>query len=497
MAFLSFQEISKRFPGVLALDRVSFEVEKGQCHALIGENGAGKSTLGKILASVYTPDSGSILLEGKPIHARTPLGARRLGIAMVHQELALCPNLTVAENLCLGNLPLRAGGWLNRTSLRSRARAMLSEIEADLDPDQPMQQLSTGSEQMVQIAAALGTNAQVIIMDEPTSSLSAHESELLLALIGRLKKRHVTILYVSHRLEEIFRVCDRITVLRDGRHIATEPVTRSNPERVIHQMIGRDVVSVTPQHLDRTVGDEMLRVEQLASPGKFSDISFSLRRGEVLGFAGLVGAGRSEVAQAVFGADPQATGQVYVHGHKLALGSVAAALKARLGLVPEDRKRQGLILSMNCCENASLAALGRITRLGFVRRRAEISLVRRYVDQLRVKAPSLDAPIAGLSGGNQQKIALTKWLARQCDVLIVDEPTRGIDIGAKAEIHRLLDELACQGLAIWLISSELPELMNLSRRILVLREGRMMGELQRADFSPPVLMRMMAGVSST
>jgi ABC-type sugar transport system ATPase subunit len=316
-------------------------------------------------------------------------------------------------------------------------------------------------------------------------------------LIGRLKKRHVTILYVSHRLEEIFRVCESITVLRDGKHISTEPITRSNPERVIHQMIGRDVVSVTPQHLDRPVGEEVLRVEELSSSGKFSDISFTLRRGEVLGFAGLVGAGRSEVAQAVFGADPAAAGRVYVHGQELRLGSVAAALKARVGLVPEDRKRQGLILSMNCCQNASLAALDRFTRLGFVRRRAETSLVRRYADQLRVKAPSLDAPIAGLSGGNQQKIALTKWLARQCDILIVDEPTRGIDIGAKTEIHRLLDELACQGLAIWLISSELPELMNLSRRILVLREGRMMGELQRGEFSPPALMRMMAGVSLT
>jgi ABC-type sugar transport system ATPase subunit len=295
-------------------------------------------------------------------------------------------------------------------------------------------------------------------------------------------------------MEEIFQVCDSLTVLRDGQHVATEPIAQSNPERVIHQMIGRDVTSFTPRHLAQTPTDEVLRVEGLTSPGRFSDISFTLRRGEILGFAGLVGAGRSETAQAVFGVDKAATGQVWVKGKPLALGSVAAALAAGLGLLPEDRKRQGLVLTMNCRENASLAVLPRLTRFGFVQRSREDSLVHRYSDQLRVKTPSLETPIAGLSGGNQQKIALTKWLARECDILIIDEPTRGIDVGAKAEIHQLLDALACQGLAIWLISSELPELMNLSRRVIVLREGKMMGEVQRQDFSQPDLMRLMAGV---
>jgi ABC-type sugar transport system ATPase subunit len=495
VAFLSIDRISKRFPGVLALDKVSVEVEQGSCHAIIGENGAGKSTLGKILAGVYIPDSGAIRLEGQLIEPSTPMAARQLGIAMVHQELAFCPNLTVAENLTLGELPCRAG-WVDRGAMRQRARAMLGEIEADMNVDLPIDQLSTGQEQMVQIAAALGVDARVIIMDEPTSSLSAHESEHLFQLLAKLKQRRITVLYVSHRMEEIFRLCDTVTVLRDGKHVATEPITQSSPNRVIQHMIGREVQTFTPRHLSQTQGEEVFRVENLSSPGRFKDISFSLRRGEVLGFAGLVGAGRSEVAQAAFGADRAATGRVFVQGKSLELGSVKGALSAGLGLLPEDRKRQGLVLTMNCRENASLASLRRLTRLGFVRGRSERALVQRYSSQLRVKAPSLEAPIAGLSGGNQQKIALMKWLARECQVLIIDEPTRGIDVGAKAEIHYLLDELACHGLAIWLISSELPELMNLSTRILVLREGKLMGEVPRPAFSQDRLMRLMAGMEA-
>jgi ABC-type sugar transport system ATPase subunit len=380
--------------------------------------------------------------------------------------------------------------------MRAQARAVLKEIEAEIDVDLPIDRLSTGQEQMVQIAAALGTKARVVVMDEPTSSLSAHESEHLFRLLGQLKTRAITVLYVSHRMEEIFRLCDALTVLRDGRHVATEPITQTNPDRVIHQMIGREVVSLGMNHLSRTLGEEVLRVEHLSSPGKFQDISFNLRRGEVLGFAGLVGAGRSEIAQAAFGADRRATGQVLVRGRPLRKHSVRAGLSAGLGLLPEDRKRQGLVLTMNCRENATLAALTRLTRLGFIQPRKEVALVRQFGSQLRVKTPSLEAPIAGLSGGNQQKIALDKWLARQCEVLIVDEPTRGIDVGAKAEIHRLLDELACEGLAIWLISSELPELMNLSRRIIVLRAGKIMGEVARPQFSQPGLMRLMAGIEN-
>ena len=495
MAFIRFYAITKRFPGVLALDGVSLEVARGSCHALVGENGAGKSTLGKILAGVYVADEGEIELAGKSLHATNPLAARKLGIAMVHQELAFCPNLTVAENLCLGDLPARAG-WLDRRRMREQSRAMLDEIEADLNVDVPIGELSTAQEQLVQIAAALGTRAQVIIMDEPTSSLSVRESEHLFGLLEKLKQRGITVIYVSHRFEEIFRLCDTVTVLRDGRHVATEKISDTHNERLIHQMVGRELQQYTSQHLQRTPGDELLRVENLSSPGRFSDVSFTLRAGEILGLAGLVGAGRSEVAQAIFGIDPAATGRVFVRGQEMPLGSVTGALSSGIGFLPEDRKRMGLVLTMNCRENTSLAILSRLSLGGFVRRRKERSLAQRYVDQLRVKTPSLDAGIAGLSGGNQQKIALAKWLARECAVLIVDEPTRGVDVGAKAEIHHLLDDLACQGLALLVISSELPEVMNLSRRILVMRQGRLAGELSREGFSQPNLMRLMAGVEA-
>lgn len=495
MAFLEFHGITKRFPGVLALDGVSFTVERGTCHALIGENGAGKSTLGKILAGVHTADAGEIRLDGRVIHPATPLVARSLGIAMVHQELAFCPNLSVAENLCLGDLPRRAG-FVDRRALRERARAMLATIGADIDPETIIGTLSTGREQLVQIAAAVGTGAKVIVMDEPTSSLSAAETADLFRLVRELKTRGITLIYVSHRLEELFALCDNITVLRDGRHVATGKIAETTPHRVVTQMIGRELLLTTPNHLAREPGAERLRLEGLSSPGQFSDINLSVRAGEIVGLAGIVGAGRSELAQAVFGLDPEATGRVTVNGRPLPLGSVEAALAAGIGLLPEDRKRQGLVLGLNCRENTALATLPALSRLGWVNRAAERSLAAKYTQRLRVKAPSLESITAGLSGGNQQKIALAKWLARSCDVLLIDEPTRGVDVGAKAEIYQLLDELACEGKALLVVSSELPELIGLCRRILVMREGRLVGEVPRADFSEAALMRLMAGVAA-
>ena len=493
MAFLEFHQLSKRFPGVHALDEVSFVVQRGSCHALMGENGAGKSTLGKILAGVYTADSGEIRLEGQNIAPADPLAARRLGIAMVHQELAFCPNLSIAENLCLGDLPHRAG-WLDRSSLRARARTMLQSVGADFDVERLISELTTGQEQVVQIAAAVGTGARILVFDEPTSSLSVTESEHLFQLMAELKGRGLTLLYVSHRMEEIFRLCDTITVLRDGRHVITEPATATHPDRLVQQLVGRSVSPHQPAHLKRALGEEVLRVEGLSSPGRFADVSFRLHAGEVLGFAGLVGAGRSEVAQAIFGLDSAATGRIWVRGVELPLGNVQAAFAAGLGLLPEDRKRLGLVLSMNCRENTSLAALDRLSCAGFIRRRAEQALAQKYAERLRVKTPSLDAEVAGLSGGSQQKLALAKWLARECGVLMVDEPTRGVDVGAKSEIHQLLDELAVQGLGLLVISSELPEVMALSRRILVLRGGRVAGELARTEFTQPALLRLMAGL---
>ena len=494
MAFLEFQNITKRFPGVLALDGVGFTVERGTCHALIGENGAGKSTLGKILAGVQTADGGEIRLDGRAIAPASPLAARELGIAMVHQELAFCPNMSVGENLCLGDLPRRAG-FVDRGELRRRAQAMLATIGADIDPDVIIGTLSTGREQLVQIAAAVGTGAKIIVMDEPSSSLSAAETAELFRLVRELKARGITLIYVSHRLEELFALCDNITVLRDGKHVATERIADTTPQRVVTQMIGRELLFTTPHYLAKPLGEERLQIAGLTSPGKFSGINLSVRAGEIVGVAGIVGAGRSEVVEAIFGLDPNVTGGVSVHHRPLPLGSRDAALAAGVGLVPEDRKRQGLVLGLNCRENTCLAALPALTTLGWVRRGEERSLAQRYAQRLRVKTPSLETITAGLSGGNQQKIALAKWLARSCDVLLIDEPTRGVDVGAKAEIYQLLDELACEGKALLVVSSELPELIGLCRRIVVMRNGGIAGEVQRPDFSEAALMRLMAGVA--
>ncbi len=491
MPILEFHQISKDFPGVRALDAVSFGIEQGTCHALIGENGAGKSTLGKILAGVYQPDGGEIRLEGRVIRPANPRDARESGIAMVHQELAFCPNLTVAENLCLGDLPRNRFGWVDRAAMRKQARRMLGEIGAAIDPGVTVSALSTGQEQLVQIAAAVGTGARVIVMDEPTSSLSGGETRELFRLVRELKTRGITLIYISHRLEELFALCDAITVLRDGRQVMTQSIADTTPGQIIQQMIGRDLLVPVLGYLAQEPRDEVLRVENLSSPGRFKDVNFSLRAGDIIGLAGLVGAGRSEVAQAILGLDPMATGRVWVRDRELPLGSIDEALAAGIGLVPEDRKRQGLVLGLDCRHNTSMAALSRLTRAGWVQRQAERSLVQHYASRLRVKSPSLECLVSTLSGGNQQKIVLAKWLARECDILIVDEPTRGIDVGAKAEIYRLLDELAAEGKALLVISSELPELLALCRRILVLRYGRQAGEIDRADFSEAAVMELM------
>ena len=495
-AAVQFEHISKRFPGVRALEDVSFSIAEGSCHALCGENGAGKSTLGRILAGIHAPDEGRIVLFGKPVAFRGPEDALAAGVGMVHQELAFCENLSVAENLCLGSLPRRRG-LLSRAAMRARAEAMLATIDAKLDVRRRVGELTTGQQQMLQIASAVGTGARVIVFDEPTSSLSQHEAEKLYALIARLRGRGVTSIYVSHRMEEIFRLCDAVTVLRDGTHVATQPASELTQPALVQMMIGRPVEDYFPSHVKAQAGDELLRVEHLSSPGKFDDISFTLRAGEVLGFAGLVGAGRSEMAQAIFGLDPAATGQVLVDGHAIRLDGPRNPMRAGIGLVPEDRKRQGLVLAMTALSNITLPILGAmLSKWNFIRRRSERALVGTYFTRLSVRAPSVDAVAAGLSGGNQQKLVLAKWLAARCRVLMLDEPTRGVDVGAKAEIHALVDELASRGSAILLISSELPEVLNLSTRIIVLRGGRIAGELPRAAATQESLMRLMAGVAA-
>lgn len=543
MPAVAFDRLTKHFPGVTALADVSFEIQPGHCHAIVGENGAGKSTLGKILAGLYRPDAGRILLDQKPVRFNSPLAAATAGVSIVHQELAFCRNLSIAENLFLGRTPA-AAGFVSYAALHRAARALLTRVGLDLDPATPVAALSTAQEQLLQIATAISRDARFVIMDEPTSSLSAAEAERLFELLAELKRAGATVLYISHRLPEISRLCDRVTVLRDGRHVATRDVADTPPDELVRLMIGRPLSEYFPQHLSAAPGDVLLRVQRLTSPGRFADVSFELRAGEILGLAGLVGAGRSELARALFGLDPIAAGSVMLQPPAAPVGCVRAAphelspsqptsprleraapvssqhsapstqhspsgsqhpapatqrsprhsISAGLGLLPEDRQHQGLVLTMNCRENISLASLDRLTRLGLIDAPRERALAREYVTRLSVRAPSIESSVAGLSGGNQQKIALARWLARDCRILILDEPTRGVDVGAKAEIHALIDQLAAAGRGILLISSELPELLALSTRILVLNRGRIVAELPRAAATQDALLRHMAGV---
>jgi ABC-type sugar transport system ATPase subunit len=495
--FIKFSHITKRFAGGTALDDVSITIARGETHALMGENGAGKSTLGKTLAGIHRPDSGSIRIAGVVQQIRSPCEAMKAGIGMVHQELAFCPDLSIAENLVLGTYPTRGRMFLSRGKMRRRAKELLGQIGASLDVNRPMRSLSTAQEQLVQIASAVGTGARVLIFDEPTSSLSEPEARALFGLMDRLRARGVTMIYVSHRMPEVFRLCDRISVLRDGRCVGSLPRAEATQDSIVRMMIGRSLAEYFPQHLSAPRGLPTLRLRGLSSPGKFHGIGFDVHAGEIVGLAGLVGAGRSEIAAAIFGLDRAAVGSIEVDGTAVPLGFVRASMRAGIGLVPEDRKRQGLVLGMGVRPNFSLAMLDRLRRmLVLLDRRREKRDARQFMDRLRVRTPTLDTPVAGLSGGNQQKVLLAKWLARGGRVLIVDEPTRGVDVGAKAAIHALIDELARQGTAIILISSELPEVLNLSTRILVMRGGRMVAQLARGDATQDHLLRLMAGVTT-
>ncbi len=493
MSFIEFQNITKRFAGVTALDGVSLSIARGECHALMGENGAGKSTLGKVLAGIHRVDEGRVLIDGVEQALHSPAASMKAGVGMVHQELAFCPDLTVAENLNMGQYPRRFG-LLNRRAMEERARKLLKAIGESIDVCRPMRELSTAQEQMVQIASAVGTGASILVFDEPTSSLSEPEARQLFTLIEQLKARGVTIIYVSHRMPEVFRLCDRISVLRDGKYVGTLDRAQASHDRVVQMMIGRLVADYFPHHLTDAPGETLLSVRGMTSAGKFRDISFQVRKGEIVGFAGLVGAGRSEIAKAIFGLDPDARGEVAMEGKPLPLGRISESIRRGIGLVPEDRKRQGLVLMMSGRANASMAVLDRFRRMGLLDRGRERAEAAKLFGQMRVKTPSLETPVAAMSGGNQQKVALAKWLIRNCKLLIVDEPTRGVDVGAKAAIHQLLDDLARAGVAIMLISSELPEVLNLSTRILVMREGALVGEVGRKEATQEGILRLMAGV---
>ncbi|MFN8580674.1 MAG: sugar ABC transporter ATP-binding protein [Gemmatimonadaceae bacterium] len=496
---LRFAGITVRYPGVVALDGVSFDVAEGSVHAVCGENGAGKSTLGKVLSGIVVPDDGEVQLGGATQRFTSPRDALLAGVAMVHQELAFCENLSVAENLCLGAIP-RRGVMVRYREMHEVARRMMADLGGEarrLDVTRPMRELSIAEQQMVQIAAAVGSGARYLVFDEPTSSLGEGEAERLYGLIGRLRDRGVTQLYVSHRMAEIYRLCDTITVLRDGRHVATHPAPELDEQALVQLMIGRRIDQYFASHAaapPAPTTPEALTVQGLSSPGRFSDVSFGVRPGEVVGLAGLVGAGRSEVAQAIFGLDAASTGTVRVNGRAVRVRNPRQAMRLGIGLVPEDRKKQGVVLGMTARENTTLPILERVARLGFVQRAKERALAADFASKLRVRRTAAESPVMQLSGGNQQKIVLAKWLAARCQILILDEPTRGVDVGAKADLHAWIDQLANEGVAVILISSELPELLNLSTRILVLREGRLVGELARANATQDAVLRLMAGL---
>ena len=490
---LEMRDVTKRFPGVLALNSVQFDLRPGEVHCLVGENGAGKSTLMKILAGAQPMDSGVIMLSGEPVHIHSPHHAQQLGISMIYQEFNLSPFLSVAENIFLGREP-RIGKtpFINWSKMYGDARAILGRIRVDLDVRKPVNELSVAQQQMVEIGKALSFNSNIIVMDEPSATLTEHELDALFDLIRTLRRQGIGLIYISHRLEEIFEIGDRVTVMRDGEYVGTHPVKDMTRDEIIHMMVGRELKDEFPKEFFE-LGDERLRVEGLTRHGAFEDVSFSLHTGEIVGLTGLVGAGRTEVARAVFGADRLDAGQVYLDGKPITVRSPQEAIRLGIGLLTEDRKGQGLILGMTLRENTTLANLASLVKLVFVDRRRERAATNRYIKELQIKTPSVEQIVQNLSGGNQQKVVLAKWLFTQSRILIFDEPTRGIDVGAKVEIYRLMNDLTRQGVCVLMISSELPEVLGMCDRILVMHEGRLTGTLSRDEATQEGIMHLATG----
>jgi inositol transport system ATP-binding protein len=491
--------IGKRFPGVQALSGVDFTVAPGEIHALLGENGAGKSTLLKILAGAQQPDEGSIALDGRPVELPDPHAAQRLGIATIYQEFTLAPNMTIAENVFIGREP-GPRLFLGWRRMGEETRAIIRRLGLALDPFAPVRDLSVAEQQMVEIARALSMQSRLIVMDEPTSALSASEVEKLFRIVRELRTHGLSIIFVTHRLDEVMALADRYTVLRDGRQVGTGAVSETSIDAIIRLMVGRAVSMLHAHRAPTTPGPVALRVEGLSRRGTaqdphatvLEDVTLEVRRGEILGLAGLVGAGRTELARAIFGADPFAAGRILVEGRPVAIRSPRDAIRHSIGLVPEDRKQQALFLALAVRRNLSMAALDKLRLLRWlVDERAELALVETYRRMLNIRMAGPEQLVANLSGGNQQKVVLARWLALRPTVLIVDEPTRGIDVGAKVEVHNLLFELATSGIAVIAISSELPEVLAISDRIVTMCEGRITGEVARDAADQETLMTMM------
>lgn len=485
--------IVRSFPGVKALSGVDLELRAGEVHALLGENGAGKSTLMKILGGLYHPEAGEIRIDGRPVRIESPAAATKLGIAFIHQELNQALHLSVAENIFLGRPPVT--GPLRRVDWRAMYRgaaAALERLGAEIDPRAALGGLGVGARQMVEIARALSLDARVLIMDEPTAALTGAEVERLFAVVRSLAASGVAIVYISHRLEEIFSLCRRVTVLRDGHRVGSWTIDQVSPDELIAHMVGRQLTERFPK-VAVTPGETLLEVRDLTLRGAGGAVSFSVRRGEIVGLAGLMGAGRTELMRAVAGIDRPAGGAVLLEGRPLPPGDAAAAIARGLVLVPEDRRRQGLLTGRSVRENLSLGRLHSLCRLGLIQGGAERRLVDEYVAELGIRTPHREQSVTNLSGGNQQKVILGRWLATSPRLLILDEPTRGIDVGAKAEIYRLMGELVQRGMGIILVSSELPEVMGLSDRILVMHEGRLTAEFGRAEFDQERIMQAATG----
>ena len=502
-ALLRMEHVSKSFPGVKALDDVSLDVGYGEVLGLVGENGAGKSTLMKILSGVYQADSGTIHLGGQPVHINNPHQGQRLGISIIYQEFNLMPNLSVMENIFIGREAGRLG-FVSRSELRKQTRVLLDRLGVRLNPNSIVRDLPVAEQQMVEIAKALSMQVKVLIMDEPTSALSEKEVSQLLTIMRDLKRDGMGVIFISHRLEEVLTICDRITVLRDGRNVDTIDAAGATEDGLIRMMVGRTRSELfhseerfAAEAMTPLPDDVVLEVRGLSRQGTVMDeaavvldeVSFTLRRGEILGMAGLVGAGRTETVRAIFGADKFDRGEVLIDGKPAKIESPMDAINYGIGFVPEDRKAQGLVLSLNVRDNAALATLRQISRFGFVRLGVEQQAVNEYAQRLQIRTPSLEQLVLRLSGGNQQKVVIAKWLMRKPRILIMDEPTRGIDVGAKAEIYRLMTQLAESGVSIIMISSELPEVLAMSDRIVCMSRGRVTAILNHTEATPEVVMR--------
>lgn len=484
------KDICKSFPGVVALQDARFALSRGSVHALMGENGAGKSTFMKILAGIYVPDSGEILVRGAPARFRSPLDALRSGIAMIHQELNLMPFMTVAENIWIRREPLNRFGFVDHRAMRAGTRDLLERLNIDLNPDAEVRTLSVAGRQMVEIAKAVSYDSDILIMDEPTSALTEREVAHLFDIVRGLRSRGVGIVYITHKMNELHEIADGVSVFRDGRFVASHPAREVTRDEIIRMMVGRDVTQMFPKE-EVPIGDVVLSVEDLTLEGVFSGVSFEVRAGEILGVAGLVGSGRSNVAETIFGVTPATSGRIAIRGQTVAIRSPSEAIRNGIGFLTEDRKESGCLIVLDILENMQIAVLrGDYVSSGLVRSGRVRAACEDMSRRLRVKTPSLSQKIGNLSGGNQQKVLIGRWLLTEPRILILDEPTKGVDVGAKAEIHRMVTELARAGVAVIMISSEMPEVLGMSDRVMVMHEGRVTGILDRSEATQVKIMEL-------